>query len=319
MAIPLKDWDIDKSIARRRSLQTIDESNWNSLIERIREGRCTPFLGAGVNDSSILPLGKTIAETWAKENNYPLQDPTDLARVAQYLAITRVDAMDCKEELLRKWFRKVQMPAFGASDSTLGLLAQLPLPVYMTTNYDPQMVNALKSFGKKPHREVCRWNNHPSLKNRPSVWDRNRGFRPTKDSPLVYHLHGIDEIYESLVLTEDDYVDFLVNISRRQDKLLPPFIQETFAATSLMFIGYRMNDWTFRVLFRGLVSAVESGLRRTSIAVQLPPEMQEPQRLNVQKYLNSYYNNMRTLVYWGTADEFTSELRARCKDAKILA
>lgn len=242
----------------------------------------------------------------------------DLARVAQYLAITRADAMDCKEELLRRWFRKVQAPNFNSCDSALGLLAKLPLSVYMTTNYDSLMVNALQSVGKTPHREVCRWNNHPSVRSRSSVWDKNRGFRPTKDCPVVYHLHGIDEIYESLVLTEDDYVDFLVNISRRQEKVLPPFIQETFAATSLMFIGYRMNDWTFRVLFRGLISAVESGLRRISVAVQLPPETREPQRQNVQKYLDSYYGNMRTLVYWGTATDFTLELRSRCKEAGIL-
>jgi hypothetical protein len=33
-------------------------------------------------------------------------------------------------------------------------------------------------------------------------------FRPTDDSPVVYHLHGHYSLLESMVLTENDYLDF---------------------------------------------------------------------------------------------------------------
>jgi SIR2-like domain len=295
-----------------------DDTQWNYLIERIREGKCTPFLGAGVNDPGILPLGSTIADEWAKDNTYPLEDSNDLARVAQYLAITKPDPMACKEEMIRKWFRNVTPPNFKDLNEPLGVLAELPLPIYMTTNYDSLMIQALKSKRKEPYRELCRWNNHPSVTGWPSVWDKNRGFRPNEKNPVVYHLHGTDEIYESLVLTEDDYVDFLVNISRRQAKLLPPFVQERLAGTSLIFIGYRMTDWTFRVIFRGLINSMEPGLRRISVAVQLPIEAPEPQRQRMREYLGSYYKNMSALVYWGTAKGFAAELRQRCQGAGII-
>lgn len=296
----------------------IEEAKWNSLIERIRAGKCTPFLGAGVNDPKIIPQGSFMAQEWARDHSFPLEDKKDLAQVAQFLALNQIDPMECKDEMIRRWFGNLKTPDFNAPDEPLGILAKLPLPIYMTTNYDSLMMAALKSQGKgkDPHREFCKWNEHPHVKNSPSLWKENRGFKPTIQQPVVYHLHGIDEISASMVLTEDDYVDFLVKITKDRD-LLPPFVQEVLAATSLIFIGYRMADWTFRVLFRGLLSSIESGLRRVNVAVQLTPEdSPEPER--VQEYLNSYYGNMSTLVYWGTAKQFAVELRQRCERAGVI-
>jgi hypothetical protein len=85
------------------------------------------------------------------------------------------------------------------------------------------------------------------------------------------------------VLTEDDYLDFLVNISRQQD-LLPPRIQEVLTGASLLFIGYRLADWDFRVLFRGLVTSIEGTLQRISVSIWLPPGAQEHERLAAQRY-----------------------------------
>ena len=98
------------------------------------------------------------------------------------------------------------------------------------------------------------------------------GFVPTPASPVVFHLHGRLSVPESLVLTEDDYLDFLVTVSRDQ-KLLPHQIKRAMAGASLLFIGYRLADWNFRVLHRGLVMAGEPSLRRLSVTVQLRATM----------------------------------------------
>ena len=65
----------------------LSDQEWKTLLRRIRNGNCTAFLGAGVNDG-ILPLGKDIAREWAKEYEYPLGDCADLVRVAQFMAVT---------------------------------------------------------------------------------------------------------------------------------------------------------------------------------------------------------------------------------------
>ena len=73
-----------------------------------------------------------------------------------------------------------------------------------------------------------------------------------------------------------------------------------------MFVGYSLRDWTFRVLFRGIVGSMEGSMRRISVAVQLSPE-----NADAQRYLDSYYNRLEVKVYWGTARQFAAELAAR--------
>ena len=288
--------------------RTLTEDDWDTLLGRIIDGKCTPFLGAGVNHG-ILVLGSEIARRLVKEyNGYPFKDSSDLARVTQVLAVNR-DAMFPKEEVLKllkeqleKWKRKVVAKEFFKSpDQPLSILADLPLPIYLTTNYDNLMVEALKTRQKDPKRELCRWNKY--VKERSSVFDSASGFEPTPANPIVFHLHGHDGVPESLVLTEDDYIDFLVNLSRQQD-VLPLRIQEAMTGASLLFIGYRLADLDFRVLFRGLVESLDKSLRRISVAVQLPPE-----DLEQQKYWVEYFDKMDVKIYWGDAKNFVTELR----------
>ena len=116
----------------------LEERDWDILLRRIRDGKCTPFLGAGVN-AGVLPLGSDIARQWAAQYKYPLEDGTDLARVAQFLAVSSRDKMFPKEEIVKS-FEGVAPPDFSAHDDPQGALADLPLPVYMSTNYDDFMV-----------------------------------------------------------------------------------------------------------------------------------------------------------------------------------
>ena len=65
---------------------TLGERDWDLLLRRIKAGKCTPFLRAGAC-YGVLPLGSHIAQEWAEEHDYPLEDCGDLARVAQFLAV----------------------------------------------------------------------------------------------------------------------------------------------------------------------------------------------------------------------------------------
>ena len=278
----------------------LTENDWELLLGRIESGNCTPFLGAGAC-AGTLPLGAEVAQQWAERHDYPLDDREDLARVAQFVGVHRDDAMFPKEEMCRALAGRGS-PDFSRAGEPHGVFAGLPLPVYLTTNYDDFMVSALIQRGKDPRREVCRWNNSPSVRAEPTVLDQ--AFVPTQANPVVFHLHGHAALPESIVLTEDDYLDFLVAVSRNQT-LLPHQIQRALAGTSLLFIGYRRADWDFRVLHRGLVMAGEQSLRRLSVTVQLPPTAA------AREYLNKYFGSMKVRVYWGTSEEFVTELSRR--------
>ena len=159
----------------------LEEKDWDLLLRRIKDGKCTPFLGAGASSEKI-PLGSQIANEWAKKYDYPMEDSYDLIRVAQFVAVTE-DPMTPKEEICKKikeQLKEVAPSYFEVPDELHGVLADLPLPVYITTNYDDLMVQALKSRGKTPIQEYCRWNKRIT-QSKPTSSD----FDPTPEKPLV--------------------------------------------------------------------------------------------------------------------------------------
>jgi hypothetical protein len=289
---------------------SLADKDWSLLIRAIKGRWCTPFLGAGVN-AGVLPLGSDIARRWASEHDYPLKDSDNLIRVSQFLAVENYP-MFPKDEIVR-WFQESPMrPNFSDESEPHRVLAELPLPIYLTTNYDNFMVAALERKFRDPKREVCRWNT--LTRNEPSKFDD--GYEPTPANPVVFHLHGHIEMPSSIVLTEDDYFDFLVNISR-DPLLIPQRIQKALSETSVLFIGYGLVDWNFRVLLQGLSRFMERGLGRHHIAVMLPPNIpdSESQQKKVQAYLSAYYQNIDVQVFWGTAGEFFAELSKRWRDS----
>ena len=300
---------------------TLDESDWNILIKRIDAKTCTPFIGAGAC-AGTLPLGSDIAREWAKEYNYPLNDTGDLARVSQFLALK--DPIFPKEEIQTR-FKKVVPPDFTKPDEPHALLADLNLPIYITTNYDGFMYLALKNRQRDPKRELCRWNKiiEDETTSVFGTEQEKTDYEPTPANPLVYHLHGHYDTPQSLVLTEDDYLNFLVNLSRETQTVLPPAIRTAMAKTSLLFIGYSLSDWNFRVLFRGLIGSGGSSHGYPSVAVQLTPsslsDNSEDGKKRAQEYLNDYFATIQQIkvkVYWGDIKEFSTELRWRWEKFK---
>lgn len=289
----------------------LNNNDWNLLLRRIKDKKCTPFLGAGACVPN-LPLGSEIAKSWADKYDYPLNDPWDLTQVAQFLAVEK-DGMFPKEEIV-KLIEKKDPPNFDTQNEIHGTLAALQLPIYITTNYDNFMYLALKKQNENVKREFCRWNQHIKEYSAPCIFEsKTDDFEPTSEKPVVYHLHGVDEVHESIVITRDDYLDFLVQINRDFDTI-PPRIKEAFAGTSLLFLGYSINDWNFQVVFRHIVENLNRSLKRAHISVQLAPGENDAQKEKAIKYLNSYFKDSRISVYWGTCDEFAEELRTKWEE-----
>src|SRR5882724_4791150 len=71
--------------------RTLREGDWEILIGRIKEGKCTPFLGAGAC-ADVLPLASDIANEWADRYKYPLPDHKNLIQVAQFLTVEYGDS-----------------------------------------------------------------------------------------------------------------------------------------------------------------------------------------------------------------------------------
>jgi hypothetical protein len=285
----------------------IDENDWKTLLQRIEDGTCTPFLGAGASFGYV-PLGSQIAQRWAKDHGFPFPGRSDLPKVAQFYSTQAPDVLSPKEELARE-ILSGKGPAFQDPDEPHTVLATLPLPIYMTTNYDTNMSEALRFHRREPSVRICKWNSYlrRRFKEPPDAVDM-----PTVANPLVFHLHGSAKIPESLVLTEDDYLDFLVSVNR-DSSLLGERIEQALMGSTLLFVGYSLLDLTFRVIFRMLMYENERSWRRISISVQLPPRHRDPSfRQRAEDYLGQYFSrNMNVKIFWGDARNFAHELRQR--------
>jgi SIR2-like domain len=291
----------------------LTEADWKTLLERIRDQKCTPFLGAE-STGSVMPSRSSIAERWAAaEPDFPFEDPSDLSRVAQFIATTR-DPLEPREKILDE-IEKIPAPQFKSPEEPHGILASLPLPVYITTDYHNFMFAALKSYLRDARQEVCRWND--SVKNEPSVFDSQPAFEPNVANPVVFHLYGHAGLVESLLLTEDDYLEFLVETSKHPLRI-PPRIQKAFTRTSLLFLGYRLTDLEFRVLLRTLAGSLRISMAGSHVSAQVihvgngpQTDKQIAQLAKTQEYLSRYCGKFDITTYWGTTHDFLAELKRR--------
>jgi hypothetical protein len=175
------------------------------------------------------------------------------------------------------------------------------------------MTEALEAISRKPTRELCRWNER--LDGLPSVFEDRPDYVPIPEGPLVYHFFGTDDEPDSVVLTEDNYFDWLVKISAEPERV-PPVIQAAMTNTSLMFLGYSMHDIEFRVIMRGLVAT--RGQRRNfkHVAVQLDVDDVKVENIeSVQTFLQEYFQDAEINVYWGSMEQFSSELKEQWENA----
>lgn len=314
---------------------------WRTVMRLIEDETCTPIIGPRVH-GRWLPLPSEIAERWAREYEYPFGNRDSLAHVAQYLDTTGGEDFSRSEltRALRDEF-KARLPEAlrprgrqrvltqlvqaalqqDVGDAALApgwmrlagddpnephrVLASLDLPLYLTTNCDSFMVEALAAQGKQPRRAFCHW--HEGV---PAQCDED--YEPTPEEPLVYHLFGSDEEMQSLVVSEDHYLDFLSNVLTKKDRI-PYAIRGPLAESALMFVGFTLHDWEFRVVMRGLVKTLDFKFGYNHVAVQLE-DVSEASEDAVRSFLQQYFQRAQINVFWGNPTQFIAELREQWEE-----
>jgi hypothetical protein len=308
---------------------------WDALLNKIEEGHCTPVLGPGLIEF-LLGSPREVAGRWADRYRFPmaLHDRQDLPQVAQFLAVNQEDP-DFPRTELRKYLQDEMRDRYGdqLSEEFRGaqldvlvrevwrqrrerdalephhVLASLPLPIYISTNPDNLLAEALTAVGKAPRVELCCWNDEIEW----SAPARGREDRPDDRRPLVYHLFGQMIRPESLVLTDDDYFDYLIGVTKRDD-IIPPAVGSAWSNNALLFLGFQVDDWNFRILFRSIMNQEgrARGKKKPHVAVQIDPEeggSVDP--LRARHYIERYFQDENVNIYWGSTEEFIRELSMR--------
>ncbi|MFQ5632214.1 MAG: SIR2 family protein [bacterium] len=214
-----------------------EDIDWPVLLFNMKAQKLVPFLGAGASliadGENGLPGGGKLAELLADECGYPGHDRWDLLRVAQYYSL-RFGELGLRESLQKK----ISLPGVQPGE-VHKILAGWPIHVVLTTNYDNLMERAFAMAGKDPAKEIYnRFGDQEQIQ-----------IDPNEHTPLVYKLHGSLDHIDSMVITEDNYIDFMISLIEGNPKV-PDFISKIFRTCSILFIGYGLKDWNIRVLLR---------------------------------------------------------------------
>jgi hypothetical protein len=229
-----------------------------SLIQRQPPPETQPGTAPDHPWTTWLPTGNQLRAYLAGQTELDLTHDSlvELATVAQYYtwAVGRPDLYRSLHNIF-------------AVDYTFGkvhkLFADLKAPLLvLTTNYDDMIEKAFKAAGKPFDLVVHQTSNEAQSGSvmfqgheaESSYVKPNEVMIDLERTSVIYKMHGTvatgNSVAESYVITEDDYVDFLVRMGSNTP--IPAMIQEAFIDRHFLFLGYGLADWNFRVMLGSL-------------------------------------------------------------------
>jgi hypothetical protein len=333
-----------------------DKEPYEELNLSLQNKECTPITGPALLES-LWGSPRIVARDWAEKRGFPLSPhrTEELPTVAQFLARRRGGRAN-RSFIVGAWLQAMEAllnekwPGLAAGVGSLNglppaqrvarlasaagvrlrqdprdpycLLARLPVSIYLTATPDPLLADALRAASppRTPVVEYARWTDGLKLKAR-AFDDSDKHLVFTPDRPLVYHLFGILDEPDSLVLTEDDFFDYLIyTVKDTSNTAIPNLVRTAWSQNALMLLGFDLDDWTFRVLYRAIVQEPGHLLRLAkgtlSAAVQLNPE--EDRNLQPElalQYLEQVFSSQQISLTWSQPQDFLCEVWKRLPTA----
>jgi DNA-binding SARP family transcriptional activator/class 3 adenylate cyclase len=250
--------------------------HYRELLDALAAGRLVPFLGGGVNvfgrsgngpwakGDSGAPEGRDVAAYLADCFECPAEHARELARLSQYVAVTRGSGplYDELHALFDVDFEPgpihellARLPAYLRERGAPNLLV-------VTTNYDLALERAFLEAGEEfdvvtyiavgPHRGKF---SHLPPSGEPRVIEVANTY--TELSPdvrtVILKIHGqVDRgparEWESFVVSEDDYIDYLAHADIAS--LMPVTLAARLRRSHFLFLGYAAEEWPLRVFLR---------------------------------------------------------------------
>jgi hypothetical protein len=204
---------------------------------------------------------------------------TDLTRLALQnlprVALHTIVESGWDYDILVSLLREVLADDERQPSKLLRVLARLPFELIVTTNFDRLMERALDEIGR-PYELV-----EQPLEGFETDAQEDLLLRLSKPKGVIlYKLHGTFPLKgqsaqsgSRIIITEEDYIKFLTVIGREDERGVPGLIKSRIIDSTLLFLGYSLEDWDFRTLFKGLIEGLAEGAQRVSYAIQKePPE-----------------------------------------------
>jgi hypothetical protein len=259
--------------------------SFESALQRMRE--LVDPTGAAVADADLRSLVSILAaETQIASTTEPL---SSIAMYYEAFTKTRLYIIQRLRSVLRK-NRAITPTHRLIAQAAERYLEDKPVNDFedgaddyaiLTTNYDCLMEAALEErqvpyivatfYAKQqgagdqrkrgPKLIHFRYSPHLSPEDK-DFFDRFSGRAPNKLCPdregrrpivLVYKMHGCihgpEENAESIVISDNDYVDFILRMSGN-DGAIPAWVTRIISPKAFLFLGYSLNDWNVRAMFK---------------------------------------------------------------------
>jgi hypothetical protein len=196
---------------------TVEIDATDAIARKVIEGRCILFLGAGVHcpppDGSVYsyppeerpPMGGRLSEALAAtsgfDKEFKKESICNLQRVS--LHYQKHFSRNQLVERIRDEVETNKKPS-----PALRALAELNFPLVITTNFDKLFERALYAAGKDPRKAVYSPESRPTPDCTPD---------PTAQRPFIFKIHGDIDQPESIVITDEDYIDFVLRMSDKNE------------------------------------------------------------------------------------------------------
>jgi thiamin-phosphate kinase len=190
------------------------------LIDEIKHGNCVLFVGAGLSRGSGLPGWDELVQPLANEINVP--EGTDLLKAMQFYENKRG-----RRALISRILEATDTTHTVPSRNH-HLLAQLPIDIWVTTNFDNLLERTLEAAQRR--RRVV-------------VYDQDLPYT-SADHVTLIKMHGDQGRADSIVVTESDYATYFKKHNLVKTKLSNLIAEKTF-----LFIGYSINDPDFNQIY----------------------------------------------------------------------
>jgi len=254
-----------------------DAQTMSSLVETIGAGKCILFLGAAIHcappngeysysdqyrPTSASTLSADLARKTGFAKKFPNEGVADLKRVAQ-----DYETKFQRSELIREIKTAVHV---GKKPSPLlQMLAELDFPLVITTNYDQLFEDALRAVGKKPYVSVFKKNEEVEKMTDDYPFDED----PSANRPFILKIHGDVLEGSSIVITDEDYIQFVLRMGDKQEyHPVPETMRFYLKKWPTLFVGYSLRDYNLRLLFKTLRWKIDRGGFPLAYSVDLFPD-----------------------------------------------
>jgi hypothetical protein len=278
----------------------MEESDWNTLVDSLRHRRCVLVIGpdvpADVSSTSggqaaaaLVTYADALKDRLAKELDARRRDRTDatsLAGVAQQYE--DAEALGLGSGKLKSQAARFYESLTLGPSAVHDALARLPFPLIISTCHDRLMFQALKNAGREPL--VYRYHFRGDLGDNPEF-----KIPGVESTPVIYHLFGSFEDAQSLIISENDFLDFLKAIVE-ENPPMPHSLRRALQRRGLniLFVGFGIRHFYLRVLLKVLIRSLSLG--RSGSAVAVEPLLQTTEKFDREQAILFYQRGSRIEV-----------------------